>query len=177
MNARSQRTQAALIEALLSCMNEKPVKDISVMAVSNLAGVDRTTFYRYFKSIDDIVKHLEQQQLRAFRELMESKDLFGEGLINIILDQAEKGKKINQTAMIRYFSEDFTLRLADIAREYAFDAWRSRMRTATDEEVELALTTVISSAMQIMRQAGRYRRETIVRYITNMVNGIVKMYA
>lgn len=177
MSIRTERTRAVLMEALLACLQEKPIRDISAADISSRAGVDRATFYRHFGSVDDIVTALEKDQLNDFRKLMEAKDLFGEDLIRSILDQIDKGKKINQTAMIAYFSESFTAELAQLAKEYAFDAWQKRMPRASSQEVELALTTVISAVIQVVRQEDRYNRDIIVKYISNMVNGIVSMYS
>ncbi|MBO2517337.1 MAG: hypothetical protein CW338_08720 [Clostridiales bacterium] len=177
MNIRTERTRAALIEAFVSCIKEKPVKEITALDISSRAGVDRATFYRHFKGIDEIVSELERAQLEQFRELMSSGDVFGEDTINTVLSQIDRINKINKTAMIISFSAGFNEKLIGIAKEYAFDAWRKKMPRASDEEVELALTSVITAAFQVVaKQADKYSREVIVRYINNMINGIISMY-
>lgn len=176
MDIRTQRTRAALKDAFLTCLKEKPVMNISAADISRRAGVNRATFYQHYKSVDDMVTELENEQLTSFRNLMKTKDLFGEELIQIILDQLQKGNEINKTAMVSYFSEHFTNDLADIAKELAFDAWKSRMPTAADQEIDLALSTVISTAVLIVKEADKYSRETIVRFISNLINGLLKMY-
>ena len=177
MSIRGEKTRTALKEALIACMKEKPVRDMTAADISGRAGVDRATFYRYYGSVDGIVAELERDQLEEFRKLMETGDIFGEELIGVILDQIEKGREINRTAMIRYFSEDFTGELAEIAKKYAFDQWQKKMPQATREEVGLALTTAVATAFQVVAQSGSdFSRETLARYIGNMIGGITLMY-
>lgn len=176
MNVRTQRTRNEIRKALLACMQEKPVSDIFVTDIASRAGIDRTTFYRHFKSVDEAVHDLERNQLEDFRVLMTEKDLFGEELIRVVLEQIEKGNAINKTAMVSYFSGKFIEEMAAVAREYAFDAWRQRMPKATDSEVDLALSTVIAAAILAVKRADEYGREAIVSYIGKMIHGIVKMY-
>lgn len=49
------RAQKCFIDALLALMEEKPYGEITVSALSERAQYDRRTFYRYFKSRDDIL--------------------------------------------------------------------------------------------------------------------------
>lgn len=177
MDIRAQRSKKALREALLSLIKTRPLKDVSVTEVCATAGLNRTTFYKYYGDCEDILLEIEKEQLDDYRELMRSKDVFGEELISGILSQIEKGREINRTAGGSYFSGGFIDEMASIAKQYAFDSWQKRMPKATPQEVELALSTMISATLHVVvSEADRYDRDTVVRFISNMANGIVRMY-
>ena len=52
---RSRFTQDCLLMALEQLLKEKPIDDITVSEITSLAGVSRTTFYRNYDSIEDIL--------------------------------------------------------------------------------------------------------------------------
>ena len=178
MDARVINTKKVLREALLQCLKEKNIKDVSITEICDIAKVNRTTFYKHYKSCQDIIKEIEQEQLDDFRRLLASKDLFGEDLISDILSQIEKSKEDECARVVHAFSENYIYEMAAIAKEYSFDAWKKKMPKATTEEVELALTTMISATLHVVvKEMDKYDRETIVRYINNMITGCISMYA
>lgn len=178
MDTRVQRTKAALRKSLIACMKKNAVKDIQIKEICECAGVDRSTFYKHYRNIDDIIRELEQEQLDQFRRILQTKDQFGEDLIYDVLDLINENKQINAAARERVLSDHFIDEMAQTAKEYAFDAWRKRMPKATDREVELALTITISAVFQVItKEADKYDSETIVKYINRMINGTVSMYA
>jgi AcrR family transcriptional regulator len=72
---RIQKTQAALHEALISLMRERPYELIMVKNILDRANVGRSTFYMHYKDKDELLieglqhlqKHLQQAQADAKR--------------------------------------------------------------------------------------------------------------
>lgn len=54
--AKSERTKARLSEAMESLLLEKPLPKIKVKEITDIAGVDRQTFYYHFDTIEDLVE-------------------------------------------------------------------------------------------------------------------------
>lgn len=50
-----RRAQEAFIRALLRLMEKKPYKEITVSELAAYAQYDRRTYYRYFRSTDDVL--------------------------------------------------------------------------------------------------------------------------
>lgn len=51
------QSQKWLVTALLELMKEKPYKKITIKEIAEKAGVNRSTFYRNFKTKEDLINH------------------------------------------------------------------------------------------------------------------------
>lgn len=54
----SVRTVEKLKQALFSCLNEKSYADITITEIAKRAGINRTTFYLFFESKDELCMQL-----------------------------------------------------------------------------------------------------------------------
>ena len=149
-DARVRYTKKVLREALFKCLKEKAIKEITIKEICDLAEVNRATFYKHYRDCYDIVREIEEEQLDEFRVILKSKDKFGTGVTNEILDMLDQKKEINEAARAGMLSDNFRAEMRDIAMEYAFDDWKQMMPKASDQEVELALTVMISASIQVV---------------------------
>ncbi|MDF7636705.1 TetR/AcrR family transcriptional regulator [Leuconostocaceae bacterium ESL0958] len=59
-----------LEQGLRSCLTQGPYQDITIKALAQAAGVSPRTFYRHFKSIDDLLLlMINRQVLRFYQEM------------------------------------------------------------------------------------------------------------
>jgi AcrR family transcriptional regulator len=68
------RTQEWIIEALLLLMHKKNYREITVIDIVSQAHIGRRTFYRYFKTKDDILLLHCNSILKDFADFILSKD-------------------------------------------------------------------------------------------------------
>lgn len=68
---RVRRTKRLLLESLTSLMKEKPIKDISVKELTDLADINRGTFYLHYRDIYDMLEQLEDEWFADFNELLD----------------------------------------------------------------------------------------------------------
>jgi len=54
-------------DAVFELMRERCVPEITAVSVCRLAGVSRATFYRHFRSVDDVVKGFEDRILASIK--------------------------------------------------------------------------------------------------------------
>lgn len=57
-----------LVHALIDLMNDVPYKKINITALTKKADVSRRTFYRHFKTIDELLDFILQQITKQFYE-------------------------------------------------------------------------------------------------------------
>ncbi len=76
-NQRIRLSKTLLKNALLKLLDEKPLENISVSALCQTAGINRTTFYKYYGSPAEVLTEIEQQffaDLAAFMKDMSMDD-------------------------------------------------------------------------------------------------------
>lgn len=71
---RIRKTRAALKAALADLMMRKRVKDISVRELTDLADVNRGTFYLHYKDVFDLLEKTEDDILDEFKETLNAFD-------------------------------------------------------------------------------------------------------
>lgn len=147
-NRRSDQTIAQILEAAEQVILETGVERVSIQAVCQAAGVSRGTFYRYFKSQDELLDAFTENQRHRFHQsLTEVAQQHSDALMRFhaVVDHMD--------AFIR---RDKVRRLLRVAPEYAFsffqrtfddavsryktvlsivfDAWEQRLGRAIDRD-------------------------------------------
>ncbi len=75
---RVRRTRKLLVQALTKLMRQKQIKEITVTELTDLADVNRGTFYLYYKDIFDMVEKTEDALFDALNEI--TRPVGGEGV-------------------------------------------------------------------------------------------------
>lgn len=71
IDRRIRRTKKMLHQSLIMLMAEKKTNKITVKELTDLADVNRSTFYLYYKDIFDIVEQMETEMLDSFSNALE----------------------------------------------------------------------------------------------------------
>ena len=67
--SRGNDTKRAIVDALFRVVGDKPVDKVSVDDVAREAGISRSTFYRYFSSVNDVIKSFEESLLDSLKSI------------------------------------------------------------------------------------------------------------
>lgn len=70
MDIRIVKTKNKLTNALILLLKEKKLKDITVLELCKKASINRTTFYKYYKDVDDLTIQIEDQLLIELKEFI-----------------------------------------------------------------------------------------------------------
>lgn len=71
MDRRVRKTRSLLLQGLIQLMREKDIKDISVKELSDLADINRGTFYLHYNDIYDMLNKIEDELFQEFNELLD----------------------------------------------------------------------------------------------------------
>jgi AcrR family transcriptional regulator len=63
IDRRIRKTKKVLLQSLTKLMSEKKINNITVKELTDLADVNRSTFYLYYKDIFDMVEQIETEML------------------------------------------------------------------------------------------------------------------
>lgn len=70
VDRRVRRTRGRLRQALTALLREKELKDITVRELTDLADVNRGTFYSHYQDVYDMARQLEQDLLLELNSLL-----------------------------------------------------------------------------------------------------------
>lgn len=71
MDRRVRRTKTLLLQGLIQLMGEKDIKDISVKELSDLADINRGTFYLHYSDVYDMLGKIEEELFQEFNDILE----------------------------------------------------------------------------------------------------------
>lgn len=69
---RVRRTKKAMAEALAELLLEKPLNNISVREISDMADINRGTFYLHYRDVYDMVEQLQNEIFEKFNEIVDN---------------------------------------------------------------------------------------------------------
>ena len=72
MNQRIRLTIQLLEEALLKLLQEKTIYEISIKELCDVAGINRSTFYKHFNSQFDLLMYMEDKFMEEIGECLKS---------------------------------------------------------------------------------------------------------
>lgn len=112
---RVRRTQKLLKESLLELMDQKEFKNISIKDITELADLNRGTFYLHYTDTYGLLQEMESEVLKDFQEIVSDRcNAFEKDsllhVINPIIEYIEKNKKICKTFFENNASNDFVNR-------------------------------------------------------------------
>ena len=74
---RVKRTKKALRDCLFQLLDEKSVEEITVKELTTMADINRSTFYFYYKDIDDMIMQIQDEIYSVFeRDVIRSATVF-----------------------------------------------------------------------------------------------------
>lgn len=70
-NQRVRLTKVMLKNSLIALMKEKTIYKVSIKELCELAGINRSTFYKHYQTEFDLLKDIENEYLETIREYLE----------------------------------------------------------------------------------------------------------
>lgn len=155
---RSDATIAQILTAAEDIILESGVERVSILAVCEAAGISRGTFYRYFKSQDELLDAFTENQRLQFHQ----------SLMNTVAEHEEPEARFLAVMehMDYFLRRDKVRRLLEVAPEYAFSFFQ---RTFDDAIVRFeSVLDIVFDAWEDKLDARIDRHlacEMLVRYM------------
>ena len=135
---RVRRTKKLLTQALTQLLQQKQVNEITVKELTDLADMNRGTFYLYYKDIFDMLEKIEDSMFAALDVIMErhEKDALATDTKPILLDLfafIQENKEMSRLLLSVNGDMNFLHRLNEVVREKCRSAWLT-LRNSQDED-------------------------------------------
>lgn len=156
MDRRVRRTKARLRQAMTQLLLEKDLSSITVRELTDLADVNRGTFYTHYKDIYDMLEQIENE---IFSELEELLDLHTSEIvrrnISTVLQEVFRFVGRNQNLcrvfLTRQSVDRFSRRLNQLIYRKCLEEWRELYHVVDKEAPQYALEFVVSGTVGLIR--------------------------
>lgn len=154
---RVRRTKARLRQALTQLLREKDLRSITVRELTDLADVNRGTFYAHYKDIYDMLEQYENQLFDALSELLSgytARQLQGD--LSPVLEEVflfvEDNRDLIPILLTGQAKDPFFQRLYAVIREKCAGDWRGAYPVGTEEEnFAYALEFLVSGTVGLIQ--------------------------
>lgn len=125
---RVRRTKKLLTQALTQLLQEKQINEITVKELTDLADMNRGTFYLYYKDVFDMLEKIEDGLFEALDEIvsLHEHDDVSHQTTPILLDLfrfIEENQEMCRVLLSPHGDMNFLHRLNQIVREKCLQMW------------------------------------------------------
>lgn len=113
---KARRTCNAIVAAATELFMQHTIDKVPISAITDHAGLSKSTFYTYFDSKDDLVWHILEHEVTAFFALLDqvmtsgystqSIDQIIDPIIAFVLNNRDKLKMLHDVKFYDYLGED-----------------------------------------------------------------------
>ncbi len=152
MDRRIKYTKKVIKETLITLLNEKEINKITVSEICKIADINRTTFYRYYLDVYDLLDKIKEEFVNELLIVSNTnKDdytvsSFSKDLLTVFLDHKELVKVLfNQKSNI-YFLND----ILEVAFIKCKTKWETKINTLSNDNIEYASIFIFNGALGVI---------------------------
>ena len=153
---RVRRTKKLLTQALTQLLQEKQINEITVKELTDLADMNRGTFYLYYKDMFDMLEKIEDgmfEALDAIISLHEHDDV-SQQTKPILLDLfhfIEENQEMCRVLLSPHGDMNFLHRLNEVVREKCLKAWPEIRKEKGEADFDYHYSFVVFGCAGIIR--------------------------
>ena len=153
---RVRRTKKLLTQALTELLQEKQINEITVKELTDLADMNRGTFYLHYKDIFDMLEKIEDSLFAALNAILaiHSDDDMMSQTKPMLLDLfsfVEENQEMCRVLLSPNGDMNFLHRLNEVIRDKSRSAWEGMHIQHRDEEFDYHYSFVIFGCAGLIR--------------------------
>ena len=153
---RVRRTKKLLTQALTQLLQEKQINEITVKELTDLADMNRGTFYLYYKDMFDMLEKIEDgmfEALDAIISLHEHDDVSQQTkpILLDLFDFIEENQEMCRVLLSPHGDMNFLHRLNEVVREKCLKAWPNIRKEKGEADFDYHYSFVVFGCAGIVR--------------------------
>lgn len=153
---RVRRTKKLLTQALTQLLQEKQINEITVKELTDLADMNRGTFYLYYKDMFDMLEKIEDgmfEALDAIISLHEHDDVSQQTkpILLDLFDFIEENQEMCRVLLSPHGDMNFLHRLNEVMREKCLKAWPDIRKEKGEADFDYHYSFVVFGCAGIIR--------------------------
>lgn len=153
IDRRVKRTQDRLKNSLTRLMRVKSIRDISVKELTDLADMNRGTFYLHYKDIFDMVDKVETEMLEEFTSIINDRPnddgVQPVQILKDIFDFFGKNSEICHTLLGANGDMAFLDRMKSLVREKCLKEWMALYSNINAKNFEHYYSFIVSGCLGV----------------------------
>lgn len=140
---RVKRTQKAIKDAMITLLKKKEINKITIKEITDLADIDRRTFYLHYEDIYDLMQKMQDEVISAFEEQLlnnendeipDDKPFY---LITTAFDFFCDNAEISEIFLRENSNYNFAKRIDEIIKERCFALWEKLYPNCPKSKMEI----------------------------------------
>lgn len=158
INPRTQRARNALMDATHKLVSERPVSDISLTEIAEMAGVSRPTVYNLFRDTPTLVAATAvENMVSIFKEIHEAlpqgnDEEYLHRVMQMFIDRVYEERTFSRNAMFGPSSVEITAAVVDLLSDTMRDGFIGTRLRATSDDIEDRLTVISAGVIWLLTQ-------------------------
>ncbi len=162
VDRRVRRTRKQLRECLVTLLKQKKVQDITVRELTELADLNRGTFYLHYKDVFDLLEKTESELLDNFNQLVMKHDAeelkkHPYGIFVEIYTLAYDNADLVEILLGENGDLNFMNRLKQLIRDKCLHDWMEVFRTGNPAIFDAYFSFIVSGCVGLVLQVERSR--------------------
>jgi AcrR family transcriptional regulator len=171
MDKRIVKTKKKLTSTLLALLEQKPVRDITVLELCKIANVNRTTFYKYYKDVDDFIFTLEESLISDLRNnMINIKRNYLITYIGKTIESIKEHKEIYSKLLSPNGDKRFLKKVLYIVHDESINEWKQLLKKATEEDLENIYKFIVDGSTGIIENWINNGLQGETQNTTNFIN-------
>lgn len=154
LDRRKKYTRRVLKESLITLLAQKPISDITVKEICDLADINRSTFYTHYSDHYDLLSKIEQEITEDMNQYLNSysyeKEEESIQMTQKIIEYVKENKFMFQTLLNKQAAPTFEKRLMELTQSFMMNKWMSDNALRKEESKYLS-SFVISGAIHVIK--------------------------
>lgn len=156
MDRRVRKTRRQLRECLITLLKEKKVQDITVRELTDMADLNRGTFYLHYKDVFDLLEKTEAELQEDFNQLVCKHDavdlkqrpsvIFNE-IYSLVYDNAD----LIEILLGENGDLNFVNRLKQLIREKCLKDWMEVFRSGNAAAFDAFFSFIVSGCIGLVQ--------------------------
>lgn len=158
INPRTQRARDALMDATHVLVAKRPVAEISLTEIAEMAGVSRPTVYNLFKDTPSLVAATAvENMVGIFKEIHEAlpqgnDEEYLHRVMQMFIDRVYEERAFSRNAMFGPSSVEITAAVVDLLSDTMRDGFIGTRLRATSDDIEDRLTVISAGVIWLLTQ-------------------------
>ena len=153
MDRRIINTKKKLTNTLLLLIQEKRLKDITVLELCKKANINRTTFYKYYKDVEDLVNKTEESLLVELEtNISDIKRNYLISFTGKIIEAISEKKEIYTKLLGENGDHTFLKRILGLVYNQSIEEWTKLLKKASREDLDKIYNFIVDGTIGIVEE-------------------------